>query len=209
MTTFTTADTPSAERISAAAPKPEPGEAGDAEHDRAGEAEPVRGHARVEREAAEREQRDRLQRERRERREQHGGEVRRRRQRRRAQPLEHAGLAPHDEDDREPAERRVRGAVAEETGEQHVHGRDAVDLVAVDRAEQCVQEQREDEDEDRRLPASPEDLLLEPELMERASLIRLAVLVRRARGRRPRASAAAPRAARARVPPRAPPPSAR
>ena len=50
--------------------------------------------------------------------------------------------------------------------EEHVLGRDAVDLVAVHGAEERVEEQREDEDEDRRLAAAPEHLLLEAQLMD-------------------------------------------
>ena len=83
MTTLTAAETPSAERMSAAAASPSP-RTSDAEDDRAREAEPVRGHARVEDETAEHEQRDRLEREGHERREQHRRQVDAGRRRRRA-----------------------------------------------------------------------------------------------------------------------------
>ena len=52
--------------------------------------------------------------------EQHGRQVDARRERCRADPLEDAGLPPHDEHDGQAAERRVGGAVPEEPGEQDV-----------------------------------------------------------------------------------------
>src|SRR5581483_10350110 len=110
---------------------------------------------RVMKHAAEQEERDYLQHEDDERRRQHRSDVRRRRQRRRAQALEDSRLAADDELDREPCERRVRAAVAEQAGEQRLRRGNAVDLPGVDGAEQQEEEKREDEDEDRRLAAAP------------------------------------------------------
>ena len=123
----------------------------------------------MEDEPAEREQAHGLEREGGERREEHGGQIGRGWERSGAQALEQAALATNDKHDREPGEGGVRRAVAEQPGEKDVHRRAALDRVVVDRAQQGVQEEREDEDEDGRLPASPEDPLLEAQLVgERA-----------------------------------------
>jgi hypothetical protein len=100
-----------------------------------------------------------------------------------------------------PGERGVRAAVAHHPDEQPVDGRDAVDLPVVDRAEEQEQHRREDEDEDGRLAIPPEEQLLRPQLVpEQPHVTSSAACRRRGRGRRPRASAGAPRDARARAP---------
>src|SRR5581483_10319868 len=96
----------------------------------------------------------------------HRGDVGRSRQRRRAQTLEDAELATHDELDREAGERGVRAAVAEQPCEQRPRRGHAVDVAAVDRAEQQEEQQRKEEDEERRLRAAPEDELLVAQLVE-------------------------------------------
>src|SRR5439155_18754330 len=82
-----------------------------------------------------------------------------------AQALEDPVLAPDHELNREPGEGGVRAAVSDEPREQRLGRRDAVDLPRVDRAEQQVEQQREEEDEEGRLPAAPEDELLRAELV--------------------------------------------
>src|SRR6266446_293656 len=97
------------------------------------------------------------------------GDVRHRRQRGRAQPLQDPELAPPDELDREARERGVRAAVAEQARQQCLRRGDAVDLPAVDGTEQHEEEQREEKDEERRFLAAPEDELLISELVEEDS----------------------------------------
>ena len=122
-------------------------------------------------------------------------------------------LPPAHEDDRESAEGRVRGSVAEETSEQEVGGRHAdavdLDLVRVHGAEQRVQQQRKDEDEDRCFPAPPERSLLIRQLVSEHPHSAFRSSRRPAPGRRPPTWGDAPRAARADDPRRAPRTSAR
>ena len=91
------------------------------------------------------------------------------RQRRRAKALEDPFFAPQHELDREPGERRVRTPVADQSREQCLRRRHAVDLPVVDGAEQDEEQQRKEEDEERRFLATPEDELLRTQLVEEDS----------------------------------------
>ncbi len=123
-------------------------------------------------------------------------------ERRRAEPLQQARLAPDHERDREAAERRVRDGVADQAGDEVARDPPAVlDPVAVDRGEQDEEQRREEEDEDRGLAAAPRTSAARPAAGARRGSRRPPP--RPARGRRPRASRGAPRAPRARSPRRA------
>ena len=97
----------------------------------------------------------------------HGGEVEPGAERRAAHALQQAGLAAHDERDRERGE-GVRGdAVAEEADQEEGRGVHALDrLVAVDRPDEDEQEDREEKAEEGGLPVPPEEQLLHAELVE-------------------------------------------
>jgi hypothetical protein len=97
----------------------------------------------------------------------HGRDVRARRERRRAKALQHAGFPPDNEQERQPGECRRGRAVADHAGQQELVAADALDvLVAVGGGEHQIEDDREQEREERELPAPPEELLLGPELME-------------------------------------------
>src|SRR5579859_1498715 len=140
-------------------------EGGGADHDRGDERADVRGERRAVEGAPDPEQHDRLQREDDQRRDEERADIGRGRERSRTEPLEDPVLPPDDELDRKSRERGVRAAVADQSGEERLRRRHAVDLPGVDRGEQDVQQQREEEDEERRLAAPPEDELLGAELV--------------------------------------------
>ncbi len=114
---------------------------------------------------AEREHHDRLQDEDDQHREHRGGQVGRRRQRRRPDALQQAALAPDHEQDGEAREGGVRGAVAEQPDEEEVTRAIPVDRAVVHRAEQKQEDDREEEDEEGALAVAPEDALLARELV--------------------------------------------
>ncbi len=121
----------------------------------------------VEEHAPERDERDGLDRVDDQRRLDDRHDVRPRRKRRPPEPLEDPILAANHGHDRETGEGGRRDAVPEHAGEEIGGAVDAVDLVvAVDRAEQDEEDDRQSNREEGELTASPVEALLAPELVE-------------------------------------------